>query len=345
MKIAVYGANGYQGKLVLAELARRGMEMVLIGRSRERLSAAASQVGVADAEIRIADADCSHALASVDALINCAGPYTVSGQAVARAAITAGCQYVDLSGEQLYVKEFFDDLGPDAERAGVALVPMMTESGAIDDLLAALLAARLQPAEIALAHKNLNTGGLSRGSARSALKTIDFLRTGGLAYEDGKWRTDAPALRKSVTFLGGEDVPVVKFAMPAVVTIPRHVDVQRVQGLLDAETGERVTAAALSEELIEAMPEGPSEEDRRAQRFTIVVDATADDGSSVQATATGNDAYRTPAVMAVEAARRLIADPPKPGVLAPAQAFSPADFLDFLGRNGLTWAIAGWEAR
>ncbi|WUH98532.1 saccharopine dehydrogenase NADP-binding domain-containing protein [Spirillospora sp. NBC_00431] len=339
MKIAVYGASGYQGKLVLAELAHRDIDMVLMGRSRERLRAAADEVGLPDAEIRVTGTDCSHALASVDAVINCAGPFAESGDAVARAAITAGCHYVDVAGEQLFVKRILDTLGAGAERAGVALVPMMTESGAIDDLLAAVLAERLRPAEMTLAHRNVNTGGISRGSARSALKTIDFLRGGGLGYEDGQWRTDIPALRDSVTFPDGEEVPVVKFAMPAVVTIPRHVRVDHVQGFLDAATGARLTGSALTDELVEAMPEGPSEENRREQRFTVVVDATGHDGRTIQAMATGTDTYGTPARMAVEGARRLVVDPPKPGVLTPAQAFSPADFLDYLRDNGLTWTI------
>lgn len=51
------------------------------------------------------------------------------------------------------------------------------------------------------------------------------------------------------------------------------------------------------------------------------------------------DTYGTTATIAVEAARRLVARPPKPGVLAAAQAFDPADFLDFLGSHELRWTI------
>jgi len=40
-------------------------------------------------------------------VINCAGPFIVSGDAVIRAAVAARCQYVDTSGEQLYLKRVF----------------------------------------------------------------------------------------------------------------------------------------------------------------------------------------------------------------------------------------------
>lgn len=53
----------------------------------------------------------------------------------------------------------------------------------------------------------------------------------------------------------------------------------------------------------------------------------------------GADTYTTTAVIAVEAARRLVADGTKPGVLAPAQAFDPTDFLNFLTSHGLRWTI------
>ncbi|WTW91946.1 hypothetical protein OG216_00430 [Streptomycetaceae bacterium NBC_01309] len=44
-------------------------------------------------------------------------------------------------------------------------------------------------------------------------------------------------------------------------------------------------------------------------------------------------------MIAVESARRLIADPAKPGVLAPGQAYPPTAFLDFLIPHGIQWII------
>lgn len=49
----------------------------------------------------------------------------------------------------------------------------------------------------------------------------------------------------------------------------------------------------------------------------------------------GTDTYGSTAVIAVEAARRLAVDGAPPGVLAPAQAFDPADFLRVLAGHGI----------
>jgi putative NADH-flavin reductase len=62
MQIAVYGASGYLGKLVLAELAHRNIDMLLVGGNAMRLREAARTVGVVNAEQRVADTDDHDAL-------------------------------------------------------------------------------------------------------------------------------------------------------------------------------------------------------------------------------------------------------------------------------------------
>src|SRR5437879_6587234 len=106
-RIAIYGAYGYQGRLVAAELARRDANPVLAGRDADRLDRAASELGYARAEARVADITDHDGLVAAfrgtEAVINCAGPFTPQGEFVARAAITAGCNYTDTSGEQLHI--------------------------------------------------------------------------------------------------------------------------------------------------------------------------------------------------------------------------------------------------
>lgn len=113
MRIAVYGASGYQGKLIVASLARRGIDVVLVGRSLGRLREAAAFVGLDS--VRVADlSDVDRLAAAFEgcaAVINCAGPFTRSGTAVTEAAPAAGCRYVDTSGEQVQIKQTFDAPG------------------------------------------------------------------------------------------------------------------------------------------------------------------------------------------------------------------------------------------
>lgn len=343
MKIAVYGASGYQGKLVLAELARRDIDMLLVGRNAARLREAATTVGAGQ---RVADTDDHDALVAAfrgcDAVINCAGPFTSSGPAVVRAAIAAGCHYVDTAGEQLYTKAVFDTFADDAERAGVTVVPATNDGCVPGDLLAHLLAERIQPIEeITVSHFIVGGGGFSRGSLRSAVETIDAIKAGGLSYDDGDWRTGTPARHATVTL---PDAPrptdVVKCPLSEVVTIPRHVEVRHVESLVDAAVAAQLDTP-LTPQIIDSLPEGPTEEDRRTQRFTYLIDAIGRDGQTVRGVVRGHDTYGITAVIAVEAARRLVTDGAKPGVLAPAQAYDPTSFLAFLAPHGISWTITG----
>ncbi|MEU1737452.1 saccharopine dehydrogenase NADP-binding domain-containing protein [Streptosporangium sp. NPDC020145] len=340
MKIAVYGANGYQGKLVLTELARRDIEMVPAGRDLARLGEAASTVGLPDAEQRVADTGDHEALVRAfrgcDGVINCAGPFTSSGEAVVRAAITTGCHYVDTSGEQLYIKKIFDTFTAEAENAGVTVVPAANDGCVPVDLMAHILADHLESVEeIITTHVIVGGGGMSRGSLRSLVETIDAIKTGGMTYDDGDWRLGIPARHTTIRLPGQSDAtPVTAFPVPEVVTIPRHVRLRHVQGLTEAALGDQLNTP-LTPELIESLPEGPDEDRRRTQRFTYVLDATGTDGRRARGIVQGPDTYGTTAVIAVESARRLIADPAKPGVLAPAQAYHPNSFLDFLIPHGV----------
>jgi short subunit dehydrogenase-like uncharacterized protein len=98
-------------------------------------------------------------------------------------------------------------------------------------------------------------------------------------------------------------------------------------------------SAPITAELIHTLPEGPGPQDRAARRWTIVVDAVAADGRRARGVIQGPDTYGTTAVIAVEGARRLATDGAPGGVLAAAQAFGPAGFLDALAPHGITWSI------
>jgi short subunit dehydrogenase-like uncharacterized protein len=344
VKIAVYGAGGYQGKLVLAEAVRRGLGVVLVGRDAVRLRQAASAVGISSPDIRLASVDDHDALVATfggaDAVINCAGPFTPTGAAVVRAAIASGSHYVDTAGEQPYVKSVFDTFGAAAEAAGVTVVPATNDACVPADLIAALLAERLGPLEeITSVHVITGEAGPSRGSLRSVLESIDIIKTGGLAYDDGDWRVGVPARKSSITLpRATEAVPVTKFPLTEVVTIPRHVEVRHVEGLVEAALSARL-GVPIDPSIITGLPEGPAEEARATQQFTYVLDAVGLDGRRARGVVEGPDTYGTTAVIAVESARRLIADPAKPGVLAPAQAYAPTAFLDSLVPHDVRWTI------
>ncbi len=340
VKIAVYGAYGYQGGLVAAELARRGVETVLAGRDGERLRKAATETG---GESRTAAIDDREALVAafrdVAAVVNCAGPFTPSGEKVIRAAIEAGCHYLDTSGEQPYIKDVYDTFAADAERAGVTVVPAATDGGVPGDLIAHLLAERLGPLDgLTAAHRIVGGGGMSRGSLRSLLAIGDGLRDGGLGYVDGVWRTGGREPGPIVFPGESHPTPMMRFPLQEAITVPRHIKVRNVQGLVETELS-AVFSAPPAPEVIDGLPPGPDERSRAAQRWTIVVDALGEDGRRARGVVHGRDTYGTTAVIAAEGALLLAGGGAPAGVRAPSEAFDPEGFLGLLAGHGVGWEI------
>ncbi len=360
--IAVYGASGYTGRLVVAELVRRGLPHIVAGRSAARLRAVAAQAGTV-APVRTAaleDRDAlRHLLGDCAVVVNCAGPFTRHGEAVVRAAVETGTNYLDTTGEQLYMQRLFEHWDAAARAAEVAVIPAMGFDYVPGDLVAHLAARGREPLRELVVAYSVQGFGPTRGTARSAL---DGIRTGGLAYDEGSWRPAGTGpLRASFGFpepIGRR--PVIAYPAGEVVTVPRHVRTGRVTALIDPATmvaqpavapllplampvarlAMRTPLRALAELAIDRLPEGPTEEQRRAARFVVAAVAVGEDGTIGRGAVRGTDVYGLTAAIAAHGAGLMAADDfDDSGVLAPAAAFDPEAFLGALGDHGLSYEL------
>src|SRR5271154_5483573 len=98
--IAVIGAAGHTGGFVVAELLRRGFAAVAVGRDSAKLAGFQNRgVPIRTASIEDA-ASLDGALAGAQAVVNCAGPFLDTANAVAAAALRARVPYFDVTAEQ-----------------------------------------------------------------------------------------------------------------------------------------------------------------------------------------------------------------------------------------------------
>jgi short subunit dehydrogenase-like uncharacterized protein len=359
--IAVYGASGYTGRLVAAELARTGAEFVLAGRNRAKLEIVAEDVG--GAEVRPASLDDPRALRDLlepcAAVIACAGPFRLHGEPVVRAAVDSRTHYVDTTGEQPFIRLVFDEYGTRAASQAVCLVPAMGFDYAPGDMISALTAEGSGDVdEVVLAYATSGLG-VSRGTARTALGMI---AADSLEWRDGELVPDRGGVgRGTFTFpspFGRQRM--VRYPSGEHLTVPRHVRTRRVRTMLTAATAMPhaslaiaapvlmpLTATALrtpARRVIEAavgrLPEGPDPEGRRRARFAIVCEVSQ--GSRKRrGIVTGHDIYGLTARTTVEAARQLAAPGfDRRGALAPSEAFEPREFMRSLGGFGVQYEVA-----
>lgn len=98
--VAVFGATGHTGRFVIAELLRR--EMTPIAIARKALSEAEFPEKVVRRQATVDDAALlNQALHGAQAVINCAGPFIDTADAIASAALRAEVHYVDVCAEQI----------------------------------------------------------------------------------------------------------------------------------------------------------------------------------------------------------------------------------------------------
>ena len=228
--IVLYGATGYTGRLVTDELARRGLDHVLSGRDPEklaRLEGAPTRAACRSTTTRAL----RDLLEGAAVVINCAGPFTLAGDALVRAAIATGTHYVDSTGEQTFIRMVFDRHGGAAERAGVALVPALGFDYALGDCIARLAAAGLEPLdELVLAYA-VEGFGMTRGTLRSGL---EMMKGGDVVYEDEQWRR-APGGVFKASFDFPEPIgrqPMSRYPSGEVITVPHHTRTRKVTSLL-----------------------------------------------------------------------------------------------------------------
>jgi short subunit dehydrogenase-like uncharacterized protein len=181
-RLAIYGANGYTGRLIARAAAERGLAPVLAGRSREAIAEIASELGC-DARIfdlgnpeRIAGE-----LSGCGVVIHCAGPFSATASPMIAACLAARIHYTDITGEiEVFEHAFAEDAA--ARATGVVVCPGTGFDVVPTDCLAATLAAAL-PDATRLALGFDSRSALSRGTAATSVEGLGHgscVREGGV---------------------------------------------------------------------------------------------------------------------------------------------------------------------
>jgi saccharopine dehydrogenase-like NADP-dependent oxidoreductase len=125
--VLVLGAYGFFGSRICAALAKNPrIRLILAGRDHTKATAAAYQIGLNANHARALDATHPELALQlrklgVNTVIHTAGPFQGQGYAVARAAIKAGCNYLDLADGRAFVGGI-TRLDAEARAAGVSIV-------------------------------------------------------------------------------------------------------------------------------------------------------------------------------------------------------------------------------
>jgi Family of unknown function (DUF5938)/Saccharopine dehydrogenase NADP binding domain len=129
IKVVLYGASGYTGEHVMWKLAERGIPFIAAGRSKAKIERRiAEQPELKNARCEIVEV--AHDEAALTELFkgrkvvhNLVGPYAQYGEPVLKAALAAGCHYLDATGEQDWKIHIRDTYGKAFADKGLVLSP------------------------------------------------------------------------------------------------------------------------------------------------------------------------------------------------------------------------------
>ncbi len=297
--VAVFGAAGHTGRFVVGELLRRGIVPITIARDAAALAAAnfpeskilRRQASVDDVELL------DRALDGAQAVINCAGPFLETADAVAAAALRAGIHYLDVAAEQASARATLDKYDMAAREAGTVIVPAMGFYGGFADLLVTAALGDWNFSDAIEIMIGLDSWHPTRGTRITGERNTAprMVVVGGRLAP-----VTLPAVEKRWNF--GDPLNsqlVVEVPLSEIILIARHVKT--------AELHTYLSSVALSDIRDPATP-APKAADARGrspQRFVVEV-VVRRGGESRRIIARGRDIYAFSAPLVCEVAERLL---------------------------------------
>ncbi|KZX53179.1 hypothetical protein A3711_15940 [Erythrobacter sp. HI00D59] len=311
-KLMIYGAAGYTGRMVSANAEAAGIDLVVAGRPQgaERIAALAAELRC-DFRLFAADDEIAReeALSDIAVLLNCAGPYKYTAEPLMRACLATKVHYLDIAAE-LDSYRLAERLDSEATSAGVMLLPGSGGSVAMLGSLAGHAAKRVsRPHRLAIALQV--AGGFSRGSAISASENVT---TECLRRADNLLTPRDPGEVREFDFGDG---PTACFP----VTLPDLITIWRTTDIPNIETYIHVTAGTFPEGELADMPDGPTLQDREANRYHAAVEVTGKSGAESRSVLDTVNGYTFTTLAAAEAARRVLAGESRPGFQTPTGLF------------------------
>jgi NAD(P)-dependent dehydrogenase (short-subunit alcohol dehydrogenase family) len=331
--VAIFGAAGHTGRFVVAELLRRGIASIAIARDPAALAAANfPKHKVLHRQASVEDMQAlDRALDGARAVINCAGPFLETADAVANAALRAGIHYLDVTAEQPSARATLEKYDVAAREAGIAVIPSMSFYGGFADLLLTAALGDWDHADAIDVMIGLDGWHPTRGTCITGERNTEQR----MVVAEGRLvPVSSPRSERDWEFggpLGRQAMVEVPFS--EIVLIARHVKTAELHTWLS-----RIALDDIRNSTTPA-PKPSDETGRSPQRFIVDVVATRD--SDVRRiSARGRDIYAFSATLVCEVVERLLEGKfGSAGAQPPGAIFNAPEVLSALTPDHLTFEI------
>jgi len=360
--VVVYGANGFSGRLIAEFLREYGVPFIAAGRSRDRLEQVMARVpGIETADYELAQTggsvdELAELFSGAKVVCNTAGPFLYNGPRVIEAALKAGCHYLDIAGEQAWLRDVAEKWGEKFASQGLLAAPATAFMSVPSDIGAhmCLEAAAIDTLEILTMFKGIPTFG-------STQTIFAVIPTESYYLEQNEYKPWPRAASYEVVVPGSiqTQLALTWGGFPHPVWFKDHSQISNVRslgGLLDRQIMETVFATmkhyeenirplsqtereqALAEMASAVQGSTPPRENARQQR---TIDVVLGRGSTdfAKCVLFGTCCYQQTGLLQAYAAHSLVHTPPrKVGFASATAAFGHRELLKVLESHGLTKA-------
>jgi short subunit dehydrogenase-like uncharacterized protein len=360
--VVIYGANGFSGRLVAEFMREYNVPFVAAGRNRGRIEQVMSMVpGIETAEHEVAEVggsvdELAELFTGAKVVCNMAGPFIYNGPHVIEASLKAGCHYLDIGGEQSWIRTVAEQWGEKFASQGLLAAPA-TAFMSVPSAIAAHIC--LEDADIdTLEILTMFNGTPTFGSTQTIFAAI---QTDAYYLEQHKYKQWPRATSYDVVVPGliQTQLALTWGGFPHPVWFKNHPQVANVRslgGILNRQVMQNVLATEKHyEENIRPLPKEererklaemansvqagtPPRENIREHRTIDVVLArgTID---YAQCVIFGTCAYRQTGLLQAYATHSLLHTPPKKtGFASACEAFGYRELLKVLESHGLSKA-------
>jgi len=360
--VILYGASGFSGRLVAEFLREYNVPFIAAGRNRARMEQVMSRVpGIETAQYEIVEVgpsvdELAALFAGAKVVCNTVGPFLYNGPRVIEACLKAGCHYIDISGEQAWIKEVSEKWGEKFAKQGLLAAPATAYMSATSEIAARLCLDT--PGIDTLEIVSMFKGTLTFGSTQTIFAVI---QTDALYLEQNQYKQwpRATAHEAVVPSSAETQLALPWGGFPHPVWFKNHPQVANVRtigGILDRALMENVLATEkhyekeirplakeererkLAEMASSVQGSTPPRENVREHRSIDVVVARGTTAFS-HCAIFGSCAYRQTGLIQAFAAHHLIHSAPrKVGFASPSEAFGHRELLGALESYGLAKA-------
>jgi short subunit dehydrogenase-like uncharacterized protein len=172
MKVLLYGANGYTGRLIADQWPSSSHDLILAGRSVDPIKQLGQRLGKEYRVFALEDSSTiEEALIDIDLVLNAAGPFQKTAQPLVKACLSKQTHYVDITGE-IEVFETIQSYDDQAQAQGIVLLPGAGFDVVPTDVLANILADELpNGTKLTLAIASFGTT-ISHGTLSTAVSQL-----------------------------------------------------------------------------------------------------------------------------------------------------------------------------